>query len=243
MIAMMENYQHRIDSWGYIVSFSTSIFTQTLVLSFLLWLRFWLRRQNLTNEVTVSRFGGIYEGFKPSKEALVVQEWFVIRRIIFAATAFYLMDHSGLAQAILYLSSLATFAQVLRGQHSDRAGLIGEIFNETFMMLLQYHLICFSDFIKEATMRVNIGFSCALVTFLAIIFNLVLNSLLFVIALKMFCKRKLAQCRAKWRQNELYHSKRYSQSNLIELKCRQNPNNSKIKLLRPNAISIVGKEN
>jgi hypothetical protein len=46
-----------------------------------------------------------------------------------------------------------------------------ELFNECFVILLMYHIICFFDFVPDATARYNMGTSCVIFTALNIFAN------------------------------------------------------------------------
>ena len=132
MIAMMEIVLVHIKNWGYTISYGISFACLTILVAIMLWMRFWLRKQDLNEESIETRFGGVYEGLNPQKESLLYQEWFIFRRLMFAATAFYFMGKIFLSFMVLFYSSLLTFAVILQRLHDSKLGRVMELNNEAF---------------------------------------------------------------------------------------------------------------
>ena len=74
----------------------------------LLWIRLWLTRQDLTDGQLLKRVGTMIDGYKQEKDSLVRQEWFIIRRVMFAAAAFFALDHIWLSFSVIFLCTLLT---------------------------------------------------------------------------------------------------------------------------------------
>ena len=76
-------------TWGYIMSYSFSILFTFSLLGVPLWIRFYLRKQNLKDPAYKVKMGAAYEGLKAKPSSLIVTEWFFYRRMIYAAAAFF----------------------------------------------------------------------------------------------------------------------------------------------------------
>ena len=90
-VAMMDTFIADFSSWGYVISYIFSVLLLLILVVSIFWMRYWLRKKDHNDQKLIQKYGSLYEGFKPSKESVIMQEWFVLRRVIFAAAAFYAM--------------------------------------------------------------------------------------------------------------------------------------------------------
>ena len=93
ILAMIETYVLNFDTWGYKISFGLTITNMVLLFSLALFIRIYLRRIDIKDQNISRRIGAIYDGLILKKSSLIQPEWFIYRRIIFAAAAFYGMGN------------------------------------------------------------------------------------------------------------------------------------------------------
>ena len=62
ILAMIDTFVCNWDSWGYRLSFCTSIIFLCALVGQALWIGCYLRRLNLDDPLVISRFGTLYEG-------------------------------------------------------------------------------------------------------------------------------------------------------------------------------------
>lgn len=104
---------------------------------------------------------------------------------MFAATAFFARDHFWLSLGVIFYSSLLTIALLIKGAHEEKLGRNMELINELFLLLIQYHLFTFTDFVKPADTRVVMGYSIIAFTCLSIFVNIVINGVVIGKTLKL----------------------------------------------------------
>ena len=92
ILSMMDIYFRNTENWGYKISFSISIISLAALISLLLGIRCKLRKMDIDDSAVVSRVGTLYEGLIRKESSLAVTEWFICRRILYAASAFYGKD-------------------------------------------------------------------------------------------------------------------------------------------------------
>ena len=93
LLAVMDiEHNDRDLGWGHTVSFALSVTFLTVIAFFLTWINCFLKRQDLEDQSTEQRFGGLYDSLIPKKSSIVLLEWFVARRLLFVATAYYAME-------------------------------------------------------------------------------------------------------------------------------------------------------
>ena len=91
LAAMDLEHNDRDLGWGQTVSFALSVTLLTVIAFLLIWIKCFLRRYDLKEDSTLHRFGGLYESLIPKKSSIILLEWFIARRLIFVATAYYAM--------------------------------------------------------------------------------------------------------------------------------------------------------
>ena len=110
ILGLMDTHEHNFSNFGYSNSFIFALFSMGAILSMVLWIRLWLRKQDLTDEALAKRVGSIYDGLKPRPDSLLYQEWFILRRLAFSASAFYGMHHLWLNFQVIFFSTLISLA-------------------------------------------------------------------------------------------------------------------------------------
>ena len=87
-------------SWGYIFSSVLSIAALVSLISMIGFLRFWVRPNygKIKEPAMEKRIGSLYSGLnlKSKAEALSFSEWFIGRRILYAATAVFAKNQTWL---------------------------------------------------------------------------------------------------------------------------------------------------
>ena len=62
--------------------------------------------------------------------------------------------------------------------------------NELFLLLIQYHLLLFTNLVDSVETRVDMGLSCVVMALLNIALNLIINLAVILYALKLQAKRQ-----------------------------------------------------
>jgi len=77
----------------------------------------------------------------------------MLRRVVFVAipTFFYLMPFAQI-QLLIFLTSLYILFYSGVRPHTDPKRVKIEIFNEVMIMMMNYHMVCFSKFNLDANM-------------------------------------------------------------------------------------------
>lgn len=108
-----------------------------------------------------------------------------MRRLFFAASAFYAIEHLWLSLSVIFTSSLITMTLIFRNPFATRLGFQLEKFNEICLLAIQYHLLAFTDFVRMAETRVKMGYSLVAVTLFIILINLLVNFFVIYAALRL----------------------------------------------------------
>jgi len=72
-----------------------------------------------------------------------------------------------------------------------------DLMNESIVILIIYHLLAFTDFVHDLTIRQNVGISLIALTCLDIVLNLGIVSFILIVT----CARKLKLFHLKWKQS------------------------------------------
>ena len=108
-----------------------------------------------------------------------------MRRLFFAASAFYAIEHVWLSLYIIFACSLITMTLIFRNPFETRLGFQLEKFNEASLLLIQYHLLAFTGLVRMAETQVSMGYSLVAVTLLIILINLLVNFFVIFTALRL----------------------------------------------------------
>ena len=157
-------------------------------------MHFWLAKNDLTDERLISRFGSLWDGLQPHSRSLRIQEWFLTRRVIIAATALYALGHLWFAIVVLFIVSLFTLALIAKNPFMTVNALRTEAFNEVCLLIIQYHMLSFTDLVGSVQMKIFMGISCAAVSLLNIAINLLVVLKVLLKALGLLAKRIYNRC-------------------------------------------------
>lgn len=102
----------------------------------------------------------------------------LLRRLLLGLTCVYLKNHPLFSILSVFFHTLFMICTIgLMSPYSEKSANRIELFNETCVILLNYHLICFTDFVQELYIRDWIGNILILVTILNVAVNLFVISL------------------------------------------------------------------
>ena len=68
-------------------------------------------------------------------------------------------------------------------------GWLNDLSNEVFLLLIQYHVLTFTDLVHSTEARNKLGISCVVFTIMTLFCNLILNGYMGGRAAKLLCKR------------------------------------------------------
>ena len=89
IICIMEIALVNFSSWGYVFSYTFSVIMVCTLIGSALQIRFCMRKRDLSSPRFIQRMGAAYEGLKPLPTSLAITEWFIYRRVIYAAAVFF----------------------------------------------------------------------------------------------------------------------------------------------------------
>lgn len=88
-------------------------------------------------------------------------------------------------------SSLITIGFLKQRVYPEPANENIEVFNEIFVLLIQYHLLTFSDMVKPAETRSMMGISCVVITSICILADLIVIVKGVCVAIKFSIKKRI----------------------------------------------------
>lgn len=154
----------------------STCFVCCIVIAYPIFCLFFLLRnyENLRNDWYREKFGSIYENFQYTRGKIKVTEPFysAVRRLIMAVVLVFLKDYPTF-QIIMITYSWCAIV-IITGHirpFKYPSDYFIDCFNELFILLLIYHLICFADFVKEFETQVYIGWSMVFVMMINIGIN------------------------------------------------------------------------
>jgi len=140
----------------------------------------------------------MYEGLDLDKgrSVILVRLFYFGRRLVISWTVSYLRDYPVFQIFSMNFQVLA--AIILQGQinpHPTKGENIRNLFNETFLLTLVYHICIFTPWTQSADVKYSAGWSMSVITAL----NLVVN---IAILLFQSVKAVINDCRQKKRMEE-----------------------------------------
>ena len=116
----------------------------------------------LTNKRFNEKYGELYAGLNITRINVVhhVRLDYFRKVVICISVVFY---QEGLWAQILICIMMSVFLIISAGTLNpslSRADMYMERFNETRLIIIVYHIMCFTDFIPDSETRFNVGFSC-----------------------------------------------------------------------------------
>ena len=133
---MLETYFFDLSSLANEFSFSLAIFLYAAILGLALFITIYVRRVNINDKNVSKRIGTIYDGLILKKSSLIQPEWFIFRRITFAACAIYGTGYLWIQFLFLFNTSFVTFGIINRRLHELRLVHIMEVVNEAFVLIV-----------------------------------------------------------------------------------------------------------
>ena len=133
---MLETYFFNLRSWANEFSFSLSIFLYAAILGLAIFTTIYVRRVNINDHNVSARIGTIYDGLILKKSSLIQPEWFIFRRLAFAAFAIYGTGCLWIQFFFLFNTSFFTFGIINRRVHELRLVHIMELVNEAVVLIL-----------------------------------------------------------------------------------------------------------
>ena len=135
ILSFMDIYFNKLENWGYIVSFCFSIFSLAILISLLIGIRCKLRKMDIDNPIVVSRFGTLYQGLIRKNSSLTITEWFILRRMLLAALAFFGRGKLWLSFQFLFNASFLTMSILWWRIYILRRAHYMELINEGFILI------------------------------------------------------------------------------------------------------------
>jgi len=158
-------------SYGTIVqSSATLIFLAVLVGFPLVYGNYLLRKfDQLAHANVRERHGAFYDelSLRNGKMVLLQPVWFLVRRLLLAIIV-VLLKTTVIWQISLMTLTVITQVIILGrvGPFVEKSKIRFEFFSEVTLMLVMYHMICFTPFVPDVQVRFNLGYSvCAVISF------------------------------------------------------------------------------
>ena len=133
---MLETYFFNLSSWANEFSFSLVIFLYAAILGLALFIMIYVRRVSINDRNVATRIGTIYDGLILKKSSLIQPEWFIFRRLTFAACAIYGTGYLWIQFLFLFNSSFVTFGIINRRLHELQLVHIMELVNEAVVLIV-----------------------------------------------------------------------------------------------------------
>lgn len=112
-----------------------------------------------------------------SKWGILYYPVFILRRLLFIMLPLIFLGHPYYQlQFLMFFNSLYIIQYCQIWPHSILGHAILEIFNESLVMVVSYHMICFTLFNLEEMQRFNMGWS-----FLVLIGFIIITNVIYVI--------------------------------------------------------------
>jgi hypothetical protein len=120
-------------------------------------------RTNVTNRTEV------YSG----KHTISYSIWSLLRRLILGVTVTSMTEYPLYCLFIMNFSTLTSIIIVgTQEPFKDRIRRSLDLFNEWIVLVINYHLLCFTNFVSDPTAREYLGYSMTAVTCLFLVINL-----------------------------------------------------------------------
>ena len=116
---------------------------------------------------------------------------------MFAASAFFAIDHVWLSFGVIQACTLLSVILNLRKPFQSSLSYKVEQINECFLLVFQYHLLTFTNFVRLAETRVMMGTSLTIATLLNILINLLINLAVMSVAIKFQFKSCYLKLKSK----------------------------------------------
>jgi len=175
----------------------------------LVYILFNVRRSTLKKANVESLWGKLYDDIKlDSRANLVHWPYFVIRRLVYVQTSFWLNEHG--AQQVQVLVLLCLISLVYFGKYmpmKTRKKNRIEWINDNLVDLLTLHMFCFSDWVPDMETQYMVGFSMIAIIALMILINMGLVFGEFLRVVRLVFMKYMNRFKAKFpTKKEIYLS-------------------------------------
>ena len=153
-------------------SWFTVLFTIYL-LAFPLWAYLFMRKHRHNLKEKEAKFGELWADMRSeSKSVRRFVLFSLVRRIILAEAVVRLRWHFTFQQMSLFVTSTMMIVGYLKVRpYREKFANKMEIFNETCLLLIGYHIFCFSEWVPDVATRYYVGFSCVFFVVLGLFVN------------------------------------------------------------------------
>ena len=165
------------DSYGVAIQSFTSLTFFTMLIAFpIITVRHLSKNFSQLEKVGFkAKYGEFYEGLKLSNGPVVFWQpiWFLIRRFLLATTIVW--RHRVLVLQVVQMTGQIITAVIIIGNvrpFTDPKKSRFEFFNEIMIMLVMYHIICFSPFVPSLETKFLLGYSVCFVVSMHLVINL-----------------------------------------------------------------------
>ena len=123
-----------------------------------------------------SKYGTVYSEIRTNIDGNGLIKYvssYYIRRLVLAATV-VMLGHVLVIQFFIFVMT-SIFQVILVGfidPYITKQLNTNEIINETITIFIMYHIFCFTDWVPDAKVQYNLGYSCLFFNFLHLSFNL-----------------------------------------------------------------------
>jgi hypothetical protein len=164
-------------------------------------------RNRLDEENIKKRISNFYTQIKTDKGlwSLSYYTIFLLRRLLFVAIPTLLPSAPWFQlQILIFTSSLYVMYYAGTKPHAEKERVNIEIFNEIMIMMINYHMVCFSEFNLDLMAQFNMGYSFV-VCILVVVFGNIM--VLAIKQIKSWRRKKMLAKRVRMKVNEVREDK------------------------------------
>ena len=157
---------------------------------------------------------------------VLIQPLFFLLRRLMIAIAIVVVNQVLIWQIFLMASQIVASVIIIGNlrpyKYKDKRHI--EIFNEIVLMFVMYTIMCFSDWVPDASMRFNVGYLCIICISLHLVVNLAIigrstyHRLKMILMLK-FALRKYKKARLLKKEKQAQNRKKVNRGLKSKKKC------------------------
>ena len=157
----------------------------------------------LANKTFKQRFGSAYEEMRTNIEGnglIKVVGYYYLRRLLLALTVVLLQDVLVIQFFNFVMSSI--FNVILIGYikpYNQQRLNETEMLNEVVTVFIMYHIFCFTDWVPDANVKYELGFSCLLFNFVSLCVNIL--QIAFFTFLNLYHKARITYIKNQHAKN------------------------------------------
>lgn len=147
--------------------------------------------KSLNMAKTRGRYGELYAGFNTKDGYWMLFYWFIdyVRKFLLAISVVVYQDQLWLQLLVLTMSSI--FIIIANGHIKAKTSKFDqrmEAFNEVKLLLLMYHMLCFTELGPDPETKYTIGYSCSATLILGTAVNMIMMIVTPIKSLILYCK-------------------------------------------------------